>query len=59
MTQTDEPKLSPLAAEMAKQAALGHKQFCIGAHEHEGGEYEYEWIDWQEAFEKLAAEARP
>lgn len=47
-----------MPAEMAKQAALGHKMFCVGAHEHEGGEYEYEWISWDEAFAKLATESK-
>lgn len=41
---------APLVGEMIAQARLGHKRFCVGAHEHEGGELEYEWIDWSEAF---------
>lgn len=50
----NKPKLSALAAEMAKQASLGHEQFCLGVHTHDNGELEEEWIDWSEAFEKLA-----
>ena len=46
----------PLLAEMAKQASLGHKRFCVGIHEHEGGELEYEWIDWTDAFASLKAD---
>ena len=48
----------PLAAEMVKQIRLGHAQFCVGAHEHEGGELEYEWIDWDDALDNLLATAR-
>ena len=42
-----------LAGEMMAQASLGHKRFCVGTHEHEGGELEYEWVDWKEAFARL------
>lgn len=43
-----------LISEMAKQASLGHKRFCVGVHEHEGGELEYEWINWTDAFRRIS-----
>ena len=42
-----------LAGEMMAQASLGHKRFCVGTHKHEGGELEYEWVDWKEVFARL------
>lgn len=43
----------PIINEMIEQAKRGHKQFCAGVHWHENGDYEYEWISWEEAFEQL------
>src|SRR5882672_4802704 len=48
---------TPLLGEMIAQAMLGHKRFCIGAHEHEGSELEYEWIEWTQAFARLLKSA--
>ena len=44
-----------LMREMAKQAALGHKQFCVGVHEMDGHAPQAEWVEWTEAFADLAA----
>ena len=44
-----------LATEMAAQASLGHRRFCVGVHE----DGENEWCDWSDAFARLAALARP
>lgn len=42
-----------LESEMAVQAALGHKRFCVGWHDHGPAGVEEEWIDWSEAFAML------
>lgn len=45
-----------LSKEMAKQANLGHTQFCIGVHDWEdefGYRVEEEWIAWDDAFKLL------
>lgn len=52
--------LSELATEMAKQASLGHTQFCVGVHTYPdgflGATFEHEeWISWPDAFARLAA----
>lgn len=44
-----------LAAEMAKQASLGHTQYCVGVHVLEGGETVPEWMPWPDAFARLLA----
>lgn len=49
-----ENELRPLISEMAKQASLGHKRFCVGMHQHDSGEVEEEWIDWSEAFRRIS-----
>jgi hypothetical protein len=48
-----------LATEMAAQASLGHRRFCVGVHDHGELGVEEEWIDWSDAFARLAALARP
>lgn len=45
-------------AEMAAQASIGNMRYCLGTHEHEGGELEYEWIDWSIAFDLLRSRIR-
>ena len=44
-----------LIGEMAKQASLGHRQYCLGIHILEGGEQVPEWVEWTEAFAILTA----
>lgn len=51
-------ELRTLMAEMAKQASLGHKRFCVGIHDYGHLGVEEEWIDWPEAFQRLAAKGK-
>lgn len=51
-------ELEATVREMAAQAARGHKRFCLGYHEHAGGQVEEEWVDWSAPFGRLLATYR-
>lgn len=46
------------ARDMAKQASLGHKLFCVGFHDHGELGVEEEWVSWDDAFASLIAAVR-
>ena len=41
--------------EMAAQASLGHKRFCVGIHDYGELGTEEEWVDWSDAFAPILA----
>lgn len=47
-----------LVAEMAKQASLGHKRFCVGIHDHGELGVEEEWEDWSATFARFESRVR-